>query len=133
MALYRFNVVGTGRSALLFAPVTIALLYLVWFCWAGFTYRFTASGFEVRVPLFRLNSVRIGEIKSYNVCPISAGQWGGVGLRTRGKSRAYYWGGTLAVRVTLADRELWLGAKDPDEVLALMRQIAPGQHTPVCQ
>ena len=97
-----------------FALVAVILLAAGAMAWNGFTYVFTSSGVEIRTLGFRLRSIPAQQIKEY-----ASGQWniiGGYGVRGIGERRAYVWG-NRGVRIKTETGEVFLGHKNPDQII----------------
>ncbi len=82
--------------------------------WDGFHYYFTRHGVEIRTLGFRLKSIPLLQIKSYDVA--SWNPLRGLGIRGIGNRKAYIWGSS-GVRVQMYDGEIFLGADDPQRIV----------------
>ncbi len=94
--------------------IAVVLFAAGWMAWSGFTYLFTSNGVEVRTLGFRLRSIPAGQIREY-----APDRWsiaGGYGIRGLGERRAYVWG-NRGVRIKTSDGEVFLGHKNPDQIV----------------
>ncbi len=94
--------------------VAVVLFLAGWMAWSGFTYLFTSSGVEIRTLGFRLRSIPAEQIREY-----ASDRWsvaGGYGIRGLGERRAYVWG-NRGVRIKTSDGEVFLGHKNPDQII----------------
>jgi hypothetical protein len=97
-----------------FALIALILIFAGLMAWTGFTYVFTSSGVEIRTLGFRLRSIPAKQIKEY-----ASGRWnivGGYGVRGIGERRAYVWG-NRGVRIKTEDGEVFMGHKNPDQII----------------
>jgi hypothetical protein len=88
--------------------------------WEGFHYYFTRHGVEIRTLGFRLKSIPLLQIKSYEVA--SWNPLRGLGIRGIGNRKAYIWG-SRGVRVQMYDGEIFLGADDPEKIIQDLNAI----------
>ena len=82
--------------------------------WSGFQYRFSPAGVEIRTLGFRLRSIPVGQIRTYE-----AGRWNllrGYGIRGMGNCRAYVWG-NRGVRIKTTTGEVFLGHSEPERIV----------------
>jgi hypothetical protein len=94
--------------------------------WDGFHYYFTRHGVEIRTLGFRVKSIPLIQIKSYEI-----GGWSplrGYGIRGIGNHKAYVWG-NKGVRVQMFDGEVFLGHSDPQRIVHDLDVIKNFQHS----
>ncbi len=92
--------------------------------WSGFQYFFTQHGVEIHTLGFRLRSVPLQNIVSYD--QESWNPLRGYGIRGVGRSRAYVWGNRV-VRIHTIDGDVILGHRDPSRLvhdLDRIKQVA---------
>jgi hypothetical protein len=82
--------------------------------WDGFHYFFTRHGVEIRTLGFRLKSIPLLQIKSYEIQKWNAIR--GYGIRGAGNCKAYVWGNS-GVRVDLYDGSVFLGHSDAQRIV----------------
>jgi hypothetical protein len=107
-----------------------ALLFLLFavfagLTWSGFQYRFSPAGVEISTLGFRLRSIPVGQIRSYE-----PGRWNllrGYGIRGVGNCRAYVWG-NRGVRIHTAEGEIFLGHSEPERILRDLDTIKQFAH-----
>jgi hypothetical protein len=106
----------------------IALITLVAFAmaWDGFHYFFTRHGVEIRTLGFRLKSISLLQIKSYEIQKWKAIR--GYGIRGAGNCKAYVWGNS-GVRVDLFDGSVFLGHNDPQRIVHDLNVIKRYQNS----
>jgi hypothetical protein len=93
--------------------------------WSGFQYFFTPFGVEVHTLGYRLRSIPLQNIVSYQ-----QEGWNllrGYGIRGIGRSRAYVWGNHV-VRIHTTDGDVILGHSDPACVLRDLDRIKHAAH-----
>jgi len=111
-------------------PACAALLFLLFavfagLTWSGFQYRFSPAGVEISTLGFRLRSIPVGQIRSYE-----PGRWNllrGYGIRGVGNCRAYVWG-NRGVRIHTAEGEIFLGHSEPERILRDLDTIKQFAH-----
>jgi len=94
--------------------------------WDGFHYYFTRHGVEVRTLGFRLKSIPLLQIKSYEIQKWNAIR--GYGIRGAGNCKAYVWGNS-GVRVDLYDGSIFLGHSDPQRIVHDLNVIKRYQNS----
>ncbi|MBZ5597064.1 MAG: DUF1648 domain-containing protein [Acidobacteriia bacterium] len=110
--------------------VGAALLFLLFaafagLTWSGFQYRFSPAGIEIRTLGFRLRSIPVRQVQSYE-----AGRWNllrGYGIRGVGNCRAYVWG-NRGVRIHTLEGEVFLGHSEPERILRDLDAIKQFAH-----
>jgi Protein of unknown function (DUF1648) len=114
----------TLRLALyLIALVTLCAFAMAW---DGFHYFFTRHGVEIRTLGFRLKSIPLLQIKSYEIQKWNAIR--GYGIRGAGNCKAYVWGNN-GVRVDLYDGSIFLGHNDPQRIVHDLNVIKRYQNS----
>lgn len=116
------------NSAIRVSLYIIVLIALVAFAmaWDGFHYYFTRHGVEIRTLGFRLKSIPLLQIKSYEIQ-----KWNGIrgyGIRGAGNCKAYVWGNS-GVRVDLYDGSVFLGHNDPQRIVHDLNVIKRYQNS----
>jgi len=91
---------------------------------AGFQYRFSRAGLDIRTMGFRLRSIKAADIEGYEIAPWNA--LGGYGIRGLGGRRAYVWG-NRGVRIKTFEGEVFLGHSEPDKIVRDLDLIT-GKH-----
>lgn len=115
---------GSGRVAMVLVAVVMVLA--AGMAWDGFHYYFTRHGVEIRTLGFRVKSIPLIQIKSYEI-----GGWSplrGYGIRGIGNHKAYVWG-NKGVRVQMFDGEVFLGHSDPQRIVHDLDVIKNFQHS----
>jgi hypothetical protein len=100
--------------------VAVIMLGVFAMAWDGFHYYFTRHGVEIRTLGFRLKSIPLLQIKSYDVA--SWNPLRGLGIRGVGNRKAYIWG-LRGVRVQMYDGEIFLGADNPQRIVRDLNAI----------
>jgi len=93
--------------------------------WSGFQYFFTPFGVEVHTLGYRLRSIPLQNIVSYQ-----QEGWNvlrGYGIRGIGRSRAYVWGNCV-VRIHTTDGDVILGHSDPSRIVRDLDRIKHVAH-----
>ncbi len=93
--------------------------------WSGFQYFFTPFGVEVHTLGYRLRSIPLHEIVSYQ--PEAWNALRGYGIRGIGRSRAYVWGNHV-VRIHTNDGDVILGHSDPARIVRDLDRIKHVAH-----
>jgi len=93
--------------------------------WSGFQYFFTPFGVEVHTLGYRLRSIPLHEIVSYQQEAWNALR--GYGIRGIGRSRAYVWGNHV-VRIHTNDGDVILGHSDPARIVRDLDRIKHVAH-----
>jgi hypothetical protein len=93
--------------------------------WSGFRYFFTPYGVEIHTLGYRLRSIPLKNIVSYQ-----EGTWNplrGYGIRGLGGSCAYVWGNRV-VRIHTTEGDVILGHSDPDRIVRDLDRIRQSAH-----
>jgi hypothetical protein len=116
------------NSAIRLSLYLIVLIALSAFAmaWDGFHYYFTRHGVEIRTLGFRLKSIPLLQIKSYEIQKWNAIR--GYGIRGAGNRKAYVWGNN-GVRVDLYDGSVFLGHSDPQRIVHDLNVIKRYQNS----
>ena len=116
------------NSAIRVSLYIIALITLGAFAmaWDGFHYFFTHHGVEIRTLGFRLKSIPLLQIKSYEIQKWNALR--GYGIRGAGNCKAYVWGNS-GVRVDLYNGSVFLGHDDPQRIVHDLNVIKRYQNS----
>lgn len=93
--------------------------------WSGFQYFFTQYGVEVHTLGYRLRSIPLKNILSYDQESWNALR--GYGIRGIGRSRAYVWGNRV-VRIHTTDGDVILGHSDPGRIMRDLDRIRKVAH-----
>jgi hypothetical protein len=109
------------------AAVLLSLMFLAFaaLTWSGFQYRFTPAGVEICTLGFRLRSIPLNQIQSYEV-----GKWNllrGYGIRGVGDQRAYVWC-NQGVRIKTSGGEVFLGHREPERIIRDLDAIKQFAH-----
>jgi len=119
-----FGYVSGSSARWVALPPALLLGAVAAFAWSGFDYRFSPQGIEIRTLGFRLRSIPLGEIRSYDI-----EGWNllrGYGIRGVGGSRAYVWGNKV-VHIRTAQGDVYLGHSEPERIvrdLDMIKQLA---------
>jgi Protein of unknown function (DUF1648) len=103
---------ATPRIAMI--AISVIMIAVFAMSWDGFHYYFSRHGIEIRTLGFRLKSIPLLQIRSYEIQswnPIR-----GYGIRGVGNCKAYVWGKT-GVRVDMYDGQVFLGHSDPQRIV----------------
>ncbi|HZQ67510.1 MAG TPA: DUF1648 domain-containing protein [Terriglobales bacterium] len=93
--------------------------------WSGFQYFFTQYGVEVHTLGYRLRSIPVKSIVSYD--QESWNTLRGYGIRGVGRSRAYVWGNRV-VRIRTTEGDVILGHNDPARIMQDIDRIRQFAH-----
>lgn len=93
--------------------------------WSGFQYFFTPFGVEIHTLGYRLRSIPLQNIVSYD--QESWNPLRGYGIRGIGRSRAYVWGNRV-VRIHTTDGDVIVGHSDPSCILRDLDRIKHVAH-----
>jgi len=105
-------------TALIFVPV-------IAFMWAGFHYRFTHAGVEIRTLGLRLRSIPKEHIREYRQDSWSL--LGGYGIRGIGRDRAYVWCNS-GVRIRTDGGSVFLGHTEPQRLIHDLDVLTKAAH-----
>lgn len=114
ISLLLFFATPNTTSRVAFAAIGVVMLSAVAMAWDGFHYYFSRNGVEIRTLGFRLKSIPLGQIKTYEIQSWNPVR--GFGIRGIGNCKAYVWG-TSGVRVHTSDGEIFLGHGDPQRIV----------------
>lgn len=127
MAVELWTVAQVPLPSVRLGAALLFLLFAVFagLTWSGFLYRFSPAGVEISTLGFRLRSIPVGQIRSYEV-----GRWNlmrGYGIRGVGGCRAYVWG-NRGVRIHTTEGEVFLGHSEPERILRDLDAIKQFAH-----